>query len=160
LEFNVPFQHKYGYIRDEVEMGDSGHNKHGLKRGGCCDPIRGGGELGPRLTQCRHSPGPRSTSVPSGVFIHLTVLATIDMGRKLGAVPLLGEGGCWSPFKTTSPGSRPTSVPSAILIHPAVLRHNRHGPKIGRAVPFLGKLGPHLTQSRLGRDLPPYQVAS
>jgi len=27
-------------------------------------------------------------------------------------------------------------------------------------VPLLGELGPHLTQCRLGRGLPPYQVAS
>jgi len=32
--------------------------------------------------------------------------------------------------------------------------YNKQGPKI------LGGLGPHLTQSRLGRGLPPYQVAS
>jgi len=52
--------------------------------------------------------------------------------------------------------------------------HNRHGPKIGKAMPpffggglklgwlcsFLGWVGPHLTQSRQGRGLPPYQVAS
>jgi len=24
LEFNVPFQHKYGYIRDETEVGVAG----------------------------------------------------------------------------------------------------------------------------------------
>jgi len=36
-------------------------------------------------------------------------LATIDLGRKVGAaVPLLG------------PGPRPTSIPSGILFHPAV----------------------------------------
>ena len=51
--------------------------------------------------------------------------------------------------------------------------HNRHGPKMGSAVPpFWGELGPHLTQCRLGeldtnliqcglgRGLPPYQVLS
>ena len=40
--------------------------------------------------------------------------------------------------------------------------HNRHGPKSrGAAVPpSAGDLGPHLTQCRLGRGLPPYQVAS
>ena len=60
-----------------------------------------------------------------------------------------------------SPGPGPTSVPSGILTHPAVW-HNRNGPKLGEGgyVPFLGGgLGPHLTQSRLGRGLPPYQVA-
>jgi len=40
------------------------------------------------------------------------------MGRKLGAMPLLGE--AVTPSNTTSPGPRFTSVPSGILIHPAV----------------------------------------
>ena len=47
-------------------------------------------------------------------------LATIDMGRKVGAAVLLPVGESWSPSNTMSPGSRPTSVPSAILIHPTV----------------------------------------
>ena len=35
------------------------------------------------------------------------------------------------------------------------------GLKIGGSAPFLGgELGPHLTHSRLGRGLRPYQVAS
>jgi len=40
--------------------------------------------------------------------------------------------------------------------------HNRHGPKSeGADVPLsVGELSPHLTHCRLGRDLPPYQVAS
>ena len=41
--------------------------------------------------------------------------------------------------------------------------YNRHGPKIRWrwVCPFFwGYLGPHRTQSRLGRGLPPYQVAS
>jgi len=33
-------------------MGDRGHNGNGPKRGGCCAPVAGGGEQGPRLTQC------------------------------------------------------------------------------------------------------------
>ena len=45
-------------------------------------------------------------------------LATIRMGRKVGAVPVLGGAG--SPSNTTWTGLRPTSVVSAILIHPAV----------------------------------------
>ena len=40
------------------------------------------------------------------------------MGRKLGAMPLLGGAG--SPSNTTSPMPRPTSIPSSILIHPTV----------------------------------------
>ena len=31
------------------------------------------GELGPHLTQCRHSPGPSPTSIPSGILIPTTV---------------------------------------------------------------------------------------
>ena len=49
-------------------------------------------------------------------------------------------------------------VPSGILIHPAVW--NRHGPKKWGGCAPLGELGLHLTQCRLGRGLPPYQVAS
>jgi len=45
-------------------------------------------------------------------------LATINMGRKLGAVPhFLGR--C-APSNTISSGPRPISIPSGILIHPAV----------------------------------------
>ena len=36
---------------------------------------------------------------------------------------------------------------------------NRHGPKIGGCAPLVeGERGPHLTQSRLGQGLAPYQV--
>jgi len=55
-------------------------------------------------------------------------LATIDMGRKLGAVCLLGGAG--SPSNTMWHGPRPTSVPSGILIHPAV-RPQYMGRKVG-----------------------------
>jgi len=47
-------------------------------------------------------------------------LATIDMGRKLGAVPLFGGEGAGSSSNTMSPKPTPISVPSGILIHPAV----------------------------------------
>ena len=48
-------------------------------------------------------------------------LATIDMGRKVGAAaPLSVGGGQLGPHLTMSPGPKPTSVPSGILIHPAV----------------------------------------
>jgi len=38
--------------------------------------------------------------------------------------------------------------------------HNRHGPKTGGCAHFRRELRSHLTQRRLGRGLPPYQVAS
>jgi len=49
-----------------AEMGDRRHNTHGPKRGGsCCAPFAGA--VTPSSTMWH---GPRSTSVPSGVFIH------------------------------------------------------------------------------------------
>jgi len=60
-------------------------------------------------------------------------LATIDMCRKLGAVPPFC-GGTGSPSNTKSPGPRPTYTPSGILIHQP-LGHNGHGPQIGGGCP-------------------------
>jgi len=48
-----------------AEMGDRGHNRHGPKREGCCALFAGAGT--PSSTMW---PVPRSTAVPSGVFIH------------------------------------------------------------------------------------------
>jgi len=47
-------------------------------------------------------------------------LATIDMGRKLGAAPRFFGGGARFPSNTMWPGPRPTCVPSFIVIHPTV----------------------------------------
>jgi len=83
-------------------------------------------------------------------------LATIDMGRKLGAVP----------------GS-PCNTMWLLAWAVAYLRTKWHldpssrlattdmGRKFGGLPPFgEGKWGPHPTQSRLGQGLPPYKVAS
>jgi len=52
-----------------AEMGDRGHNRHGPKReGGCCACFAGAGT--PSSTMWS---GPRSTSTPSGVFIHSAI---------------------------------------------------------------------------------------
>jgi len=88
------------------------------KLGDCCAPFLGG-ELCPYLTQCRLGEAYLRTKwhlIPSSRF------ATTDMGRKLGAVPLIGGAG--SSSNTMWPGPRPTSVPSFILIHPAVWLQN------------------------------------
>jgi len=45
--------------------------------------------------------------------------ATINMGRKLGAVAPF-YGGAESPSTTMSPGPRPISIPSGILMHPSI----------------------------------------
>jgi len=52
-------------------MGDRGHSRHGPKEGGATVPLSRG-ELGPRPSNTMW-PGPRSTSVPSDVFIHPAV---------------------------------------------------------------------------------------
>jgi len=53
-----------------AEMGDCDHNRHGPKRGeGSAVPLSRGA-LTPSVTVW---PGPRSTSVPSDVFIHPAV---------------------------------------------------------------------------------------
>jgi len=93
-----------------VGMGDCGHKRHGLKRGGCAPLSRGA--LGPRLTQCGLDRCLHPYQVACSSIQPFGTLATIDMGRKLKVVPLLGE------------------------------------------------MRPHQTQRRLGRGLPPYQVAS
>jgi len=54
----------------EAEMGDRGHNRHRPKTGAAVPLLRGGGAGSPSNTMW---PGLRSTSVPSGVFIHPTV---------------------------------------------------------------------------------------
>ena len=77
-------------------------------------------------------------------------LVTIDMGRKLGAVPPI-LGGAWSSSNIKSPEPRLTSIPSGILIHPAVWPQRTQAEKLG-AVNLMGELGPHLIQC--GRPRP------
>ena len=74
-----------------AEMGDRGHNRHGPKReGGLLCPFRGGAGS-PSNTMW---PGPRPTSVPSGVFMHP------NMGQKLGGGGgALCSGGSWVPVE-------------------------------------------------------------
>ena len=106
------------------------------------------------MTNCHQLPGYNGDANKSSTVAEMgDRLATIDIGRKKGAaVPLFG-GSC-TPSNTMWPGSRSTSVPSGILIHSAVW--SQHGPKIEGAVPLWGgELGPHLTQCRLRRRLPP-----
>jgi len=84
-------------------------------------PWRGAGSLSNTT-----SPGQRPTSAPSGILIHPSRLATIDMGRAANRE----SGGCCAPFRgepdphsqsnTMWSGPWPTFVPNGILIHPAV----------------------------------------
>ena len=127
-----------------------GHNRNGRKWGGGLRPLCWEGRLGLHLTQSPLSWGQH----PSGILMYRTVwpMATIEMGRKLGrgALPpfFLGGGRDW--------GLPPCQVPPS-FIQP--FGRNKHGPKIGGgSAPFWREeRGPHLTQSRLGRGLAPYQ---
>jgi len=85
-------------------------------------------------------------------------------GPKSGGavVPLAVGVGAGSPSYTMWRGPRATFVPSRILIYPAVWPRQTWAENWGRAFFWrgMGQLGPHLTQCRLGRGLPPYQLAS
>ena len=132
-----------------------GHNRHGPKsEGSCCAPFRGAAGS----SSDTMSLGPRPTSVPSGILTHPAVWPQRTWAE-IG--PLIGVGVFQS--NTMPPRLMPTSVPSGILIHAAVWPQQTWAENWGAgAVPPFGggKLGPHLTQCRLGRGLPPYQVAS
>jgi len=69
-----------------IDMGNHGHNRHGPKRGGCCAPFVGAAGS-PSNTMW---PGPRYTSVPSGILSIQPFGHNGHWGSKLGAVPLLG----------------------------------------------------------------------
>jgi len=65
------------------------------------------------------SPGPRSTSIPSGVLVHPAIWPERTLAENWGLCPF-GRGGAGSSFNTMSRRPKPTSVPSGILIHAAV----------------------------------------
>jgi len=66
------------------------HNRHGPKSGGLLCPFSARRAESPSYTM---SPGPRRTSIPSGIFIHPSSrLATTDVGRKLGGCAPSGDG--------------------------------------------------------------------
>jgi len=79
-------------------------------------------------------------------------LATTDMGRKLGAVRLFMGRASW------------IAILHSVASAEAYLRTKWHldSPSRLAEIDMVEKweLGPHLTQSRLGRVLPPCQVAS
>jgi len=72
-----------------AEMGDRGHNRHEPKRhGSCCDPFAGGAGC-PCNTMW---PGPWSTSIPSGDFIHQPFGHNGHCPKFGGGCAPLGEG--------------------------------------------------------------------
>jgi len=75
------------------------------------------------------SPGPRPTSVPSGILIHQAVRPQQTSAKNSGAV---------SPSKTMWSGPRPTSLPSGILIYPALCLQQTWAENWGLCAAFLG----------------------
>jgi len=69
-----------------AEMGDCSHNRHGPRRRGTAVPIsrRAGTPSNAMWT------GPRSTTVPSGVFIHPVVWPQRTLDKNWGLCPFKG----------------------------------------------------------------------
>jgi len=87
----------------------------GRKERSCCAPF-GGGAASPSNTM---SPGPRPTSVPSGILIHPSVWLQRTWTENWEQLcPFEGEAGSLS--NTMWPGQRSTSVPNFTLIHPTI----------------------------------------
>jgi len=137
-------------------MGNRGHNRRGPKRGRLLYLFRG--KLCPRLTQC---------GLGRGLLLYQVASSSIQpfghnrYGPKIGegAVPLLGEGELCPHLTQCGPG-RPAEAYfcTKLRLHPAVLVTTD---KNWGLCPFRGgELRPYLPQRRLGRGLPPYQVAS
>jgi len=82
-------------------------------------------------------------------------MATIDMSRKAGGccVPFAE---IWDPVKYNVAWAE-VYFRTKWRLHPS---NRLFELKTGGCAPFRGELQPHLTQRRLGRRLPPYQVAS
>jgi len=65
------------------------------------------------------SPGPRPTSISSGILIYAAIWPQRICAENWGLCPF-GGGGAGSPSNTMWPGPRPTCMPSFILIRPTV----------------------------------------
>ena len=121
-----------------------GHIRHGTKIGGWAPFVGGGGAGSPSNTM---SPGPRPTSIPSGLLIHPAIWPQRTWAENWGELcPLFAGAGSHLAQCGLDRGPPPRQVPSW-SIQP--FGHNRHGPKIGWLHPIFGKgeLGPHITQS-------------
>jgi len=137
-------------------MGDCGHNRHGLKRGGMLGPFCGRwGELGPRLTQCGLGWGLLLCQVGSSsiqLFGH-----NRHKPKTGGRAPFRGELG---PHLTQHRLGRglPSYQVASWSIQP--FGHNRHGLKIGGALPpfWGGGAGSPSTQCCSDWGLPHYLI--
>ena len=131
-----------------------GHNRHGPKIGGLCPFLGGGGSASKTMW-----PGPRPTSIPSGILTYPAVWPQQKWAKNWGTVPF-GGGGTRYPSSTMWPGRKPTSMPSAILIHPAIWPQQTWAENWGLCPLFWEGAGSPYNTMSLGPSLPPYQVAS
>jgi len=121
-----------------------GHNRQGPKNGGFVPRFCLGerGELGPmqhNVAWVEAYPHTKTHIEPS------SHMATIDMGRNLGVLPIfLRRAGCSS--NSILLGSKPTFLPSGILIHPAIWPQQIWAENWGLCPIGEGELGPNLTQ--------------
>jgi len=90
----------------------------GRKYGGST-PFLGRGARSPSNT---NSPGPRTTSTPSGILIRADIWPQQIWAENRGLCPFGGRG-AGPPSNTMCPAPRPTCTPSFILIRPTVC-HN------------------------------------
>ena len=93
-----------------------GHSRHGTKIGAPPRFWRGGAGS-PSNTK---SPGPKPTSIPSGILIHPAIWP-LQIWPKIGGYAPLGEGS-WVPIQHSVARPRPTCMASFILIRPTVWR--------------------------------------
>jgi len=146
-----------------AETGNPGHTcpHKWAKKWGAALPLSLGGAGSPSNTM---SPGPRPTSIPSGIPMHAAVWPQQTWPKSGGGgYCALSKGGSWLGPHLMQCYMGQGSVSSDILIHPAVWPQQTWAEKWGRLLcPFFGwgKLVTHLTHCRLGRGLPAYQVAS
>jgi len=108
-------QHALGEVGTVLDQ-----QRHGLRIAVDGTDIHQGRRVGVSVVVCVvHVPAALNNNKCSAVAEMGDRFATIDVGRKLGDVPLWG-GRAGSTSNTMWPGPRPTSLPSGILIHPAV----------------------------------------
>ena len=94
-------------------------------------PLLGGAATPSNTT----SPGPRPTSMPSGILVYPAVWPQLTLAENWGLCPF-NAGGARSPPNTMSTGPRSTSVPSGILIHLGVWPQQTRAENWGTAPPF------------------------
>jgi len=122
-----------------AEMGDRGHNRHGPKRWGALCPFRA--EVGPRLIQCGLGRGLLPYQVASSSIQPKTAWWWV--------CPLFW--GQLGPHRTQSPWAEAYIHTKCHLSPSSRLATTDIGRKLGACASLgEGKLGPYLTQSRVG----------